>query len=255
MNGTFRIPWLYLLAISLTGLGIGFLVGLSASPVVNALIGGIVSLAAGVVSALCGVRLEKSEAKEAKDSPDIGNPNQAVPPQGNPSAFAAHVNPVPIAFLVISIVLGALLGLHARTREWFAESTDHLVAKWENSTGLTKKEIATRLFDSIYGTTKSEGKTSEEKPSGEKTGGTASPQAGVLFAASADKCKQLRRYHPENPGDAALLRLELEGLDPKLKELASKCKDEDLWVILDVLVCPNEHAADQRSPTPPSPSP
>ncbi len=78
MNKPFKIPWAYLLAISLTGLGIGFLVGLSASPVVNALIGGIVSLAAGVVSALCGVRLEKSEAK---DSPGNENPNPAIVPQ------------------------------------------------------------------------------------------------------------------------------------------------------------------------------
>jgi multisubunit Na+/H+ antiporter MnhC subunit len=92
-----KIPWTYLVATSVSGLGVGILVGLSASPVVNALITGIVSLAAGVVSALCGVLLEPREPNGETDE----TPRTAW-------FLPTHVNPVPIAFLVMSIVLGSL---------------------------------------------------------------------------------------------------------------------------------------------------
>lgn len=216
MHKPFKIPWQYLAAISSTGLGMGFLVGLSASPVVSALIGGIVSLAAGVVSALCGVRLDKGEGEE---SPAEESPNLAVASQKHGSAFTAHVNPLPIAFLVISIVLGSLVGLLARTQEWFAESTEHLVDKWQKSTGLSSEAIAVRLFASIYG----DGNAAE------------SPHAGVLFAVAEDHCRRLRQL------DTKDLRLELEALgNPNVKEFASKCNDEDLKLALDLLLCPEK---------------
>jgi len=226
MNQPFKIPWRDLLAIFVTGLGIGFLVGLSASLVVNALIGGIVSLAAGVVSALCGVRLEKSEPKAGEDA---GSP-------GGVSFFSGQVSPVPIAVLVISIVLGSLLGLQARTREWFAESPEHLVKKWHKSTGLNEQDIAKILFNSIYGGGKGGAKSEEEK------GSEAKPlAAGVLFAVSADQCERLHHYLD----DPDRLRLQLEGLGyANIKEFAIKCKEnEDLTLAFNLLICPEK---DQR---------
>jgi hypothetical protein len=226
MNQSFKIPPSHFVAIFASGLGIGFLVGLSASPVVSALIGGIVSLAAGVVSALCGVRLEKSEPPPGEKL------NQAVGSQGkgNGSAFTAHVTPLPIAFLVISIVLGSLLGLRARTQEWFAESPEHLSDKWQKSTGLTKEQIAVRLFNSIYGVGKGEAKSEEGKES------EAKPiAAGVLFAVAAEECKRLRSL------DAKDLRLEVQALGPNIKQFALQCKsDEDLKLAFDLLICPEK---------------
>ena len=230
MNKRFKIPWPYLVAIFISGLCIGFLVGLSASPVVNALIGGIVSLAAGVVSALCGVRLEKTEPN---DSPAGEGQNKGSESLSRSSAFSAQVSPVPIAFLIVSIVLGSLLGLTARTQEWFAESSEHLAAKWQKSTGLTKEQIAIRLFDSIYMVGKGEAKSEEGKDSEAKP-----VSAGVLFAVAADECKRLRSL------DAKDLRLEIQALSPNLKQFAIQCKsDEDLKLAFDLLICPDK---DQR---------
>jgi hypothetical protein len=218
MNQTVKVPWQYLVAIFVTGLCIGFLVGLSASPVVNALIAGIVSLAAGVVGALCGVRLEKGEPKDS--------------PAGS-SAVSAQVSPVPIPFLIVSIVLGSLLGLQARTQEWFAESPEHLAKKWQKSTGLSEQDIAKRLFNSIYGGGKGEAKSEEDKSS------EAQPiAAGVLFAVSADQCERLRHYL-DNPDRS---RLQLEGLGyANIKEFATKCKEnEDLTLAFNLLICPEK---------------
>ena len=75
----FKTPRRHLLAIIVTGLGIGFLIGFSASSVVNSLIWGIVSLAAGVVSALCGVRLEKADG-DAGSSGSVSTLNGKVSP-------------------------------------------------------------------------------------------------------------------------------------------------------------------------------
>jgi hypothetical protein len=73
-----------------------------------------------MLSVLCWVRLDKSE----KASEEVGLPS----PAGG-TAFSGQVNLVPIAILVIAIVLGSLLGLRARTRQWLAELPEHHVKK------------------------------------------------------------------------------------------------------------------------------
>jgi multisubunit Na+/H+ antiporter MnhC subunit len=77
------------------------------------------SLTAGIVSALCGVRLEKSVAspKVEEDVRGQEDQNKDVAAEDNASTFSAQVNPVPIAFLIIAIVVGSLIGIQARTRE------------------------------------------------------------------------------------------------------------------------------------------
>jgi hypothetical protein len=219
-----KIPWSYLVAIFISGICIGFLVGVSASPVINGLIAGIVSLAAGVVSALCGVQLEKQTAA-----------GKAEQNQGGTSLFSGKVNPVPIAVLIAAIVIGSIVGLQARTQEWFAELPEHLAAKWQKSTGLTKEQIAQRLFDSIYGLEKQNGKAEGEKK-GEVEGKEVKPiSAGVLFAVAADECKRLRSL------DIKDLRLELQALSPNIKQFVLQCKsDDDLKLAFDLLICPEK---------------
>jgi hypothetical protein len=234
MGPHFKIPLKHLIAISISGLGIGFLVGLSASPVVNGLIAGIVSLAAGIVSALCGVRLETSKPSEASGAE---NQNLDVASQSSDSGSTTRVTPVPIAFLVVSIVLGSILGIGARTQEWFAESPDHLAEKWQKSTGLSKEIIAQRLFNAIYGFSKGGLKSEEtksEEPKSEEPKITLA--AGVLFSVPEDKCKRLRVVNSND------LRLELEGLGyANIKEFATRCKDdEDVKLAVDWLICPEK---------------
>jgi hypothetical protein len=215
MNQSFRISKSYFVAISVSGFGIGFLVGLSASPVVNALLAGILSLVAAVVGALCGIRIEKSkpEPKLGQD-PDAENKDQGSQLEWDTFPFAARVSPLPMAFLVIAIVAGSLVGLYARTHEWFAETPAHLVKKWQKSTDLSPEDIARRLFDSMYGTAKPEAKSEEPnnlkaisfligalaKSEEANTGAAASPHAGVLFAYSS---AQLASLDPSRLRDSA----------------------------------------------------
>jgi hypothetical protein len=233
-----KIPWTYLFATTLSGLGIGVLVGLSASPVVNVLITGVLSLVGGVISGLCGIRLQSD--KPAAEAGDAGEQKSAA------SVLPVGVTPVPIAFLVMSIVLGSLGGLYARTHEWFAEPPEHLAAKWQNATGLNKQEIARRLFDSMYTLGKAETRSDDgEKIPNDKTadapkGPGTNPLQGVLFAVSEDQCKRLRNDLTTN--DINRLRQDLKGIGyPKIKAFTEQCKDDaTLRLVVSVLICPTE---------------
>jgi hypothetical protein len=252
MNKRPIIPVSYFIAIGASGLGVGLLVGLSASPVVNALLAGILSLAAGVVGALCGVRLEQSKSDATLDENPSNDQDKDQGPrlEWTGSPFVARVSPVPMAFLVVAIVAGSLAGIYARTHEWFAESPEHLVKKWQKSTDLSPNDIARRLFDSIYGTAKVEAKSEEQKnvdalskvvgalvKLGEAKTNESNPvHSGILFAVEAKECKRLRSL------DVNDLRLELQALGPNIKDFALRCKsDEDIKLALDLLICPEAH--------------
>jgi hypothetical protein len=229
------IPWTYLLATTLSGLGIGVLVGLSASPVVNVLITGILSLVGGVISGLCGISLQSD--KPTAEASDAGEQQRAA------SVLPVGVTPVPIAFFVMSTVLGSLGGLYARTHEWFAESPEHMAAKWQNATGLNKQEIARRFFDSMYGLGKAETRSDDgEKTPNDKTADApgTNPHQGVLFAVSEDECQRLRNDLTTN--NINRLRQDLKGIgDPKIKAFTEQCKDDaTLRLVVSVLICPTE---------------
>lgn len=110
----------------LSGLGIGWLIGLSVSPVLYIVIAGSISLIAGVAGILSGL-----------------NHN------GNVSWKVGKTDPLPITFLVIGLAVGASLGVVARTNAWLGNNPSDIIQKWEKN-GLTKKEIAERLFDYLY---------------------------------------------------------------------------------------------------------
>jgi hypothetical protein len=232
------IPWTYLLATTLSGLGIGVLVGLSASPVVNVLITGILSLVGGVVSGLCGINLQSDKpAAEASEGEEQKSAASILP---------VGVTPVPIAFFVMSIVLGSLGGLYARTHEWFAESPEHMAAKWQKATGLNKQEIARRFFDSMYGLGKAETRSDDgEKTPNEKSADApnwpgTNPHQGVLFAVSEDECQRLRNDLATN--NMNRLRQDLKGIgDLKIKAFTEQCKDDaTLRLVVSVLICPTQ---------------
>jgi hypothetical protein len=205
----------FLIAIAVSGAGIGILVGLSASPVLNGVITGIVSLTAAVVSALCGISAPEGETGSGGKSTSL-------------TRSLASVSPVPLSLLILFVVLGAIAGIEARTREWFAESPKHFVQKWRG-TGLTDEQIVRQIFHSIYGTEKNGSKSTEEK--GNPIG------AGVLFAAPGDLCSRLRAF--ANKEDVERLRLELKGSGyPNVKKFAVDCRDtDDLLLAFETLIC------------------
>jgi len=85
------------LAVLVTGLGIGWLVGLSASPVVSGVIASLLGVAAGVVTAFRGVSAS--------------------------SAKSVLADARPVALLVVGVALGATVGLTARTHDLLSPPT------------------------------------------------------------------------------------------------------------------------------------
>jgi len=121
----------------LSGTAIGWLVGLSASPTIQLVITSILATVGGIVGTLAGIERTQTKADT----------------QGEPEApkhiKAVKITPVPMALLLIGLIPGSILGLKARTHEWFGADPDALIARW-NNTGLSKEEIAQRLFDQLY---------------------------------------------------------------------------------------------------------
>jgi len=135
-------------SVAITGLGIGWLVGLSVSPVISIVITSITGAAAAVITALSGLE-EKSKWS---------------------------VSPVPLALLVVGLSIGSGIGIRTRNLDWLGRNIAAEAAMWE-AAGLTldKAEIVERMFDNLYPT------------NGEQVGSTQRGTS-MLFAVSADEC-------------------------------------------------------------------
>ncbi len=143
----------------LIGAGVGWLVGLSVSPVVSIVLTSVMGTVAALVAALSGLDVE-----------------------GQSPRF--QVNPVPIAVLIVGIIAGSLLGLRARNANWLGYTLQQEVARWQTA-GLELHEsaILLRLFEREYPTAAGEPVT--------KTVPTPLGAGTYLFAVEAQECAQL----------------------------------------------------------------
>jgi hypothetical protein len=102
------------LALLLTGAGIGWLAGLSVSPVISVIITSITGAAAALVAALAGL--------DAKPDPAEGEmPLRKLP---------ANISPYPLAALIAGIVVGSIFGVRARNHHWLGSEISSEIAKW-----------------------------------------------------------------------------------------------------------------------------
>lgn len=163
------------LSLIIIGFGVGWLAGLSVSPVVSTIITSLVGVVITLISALSGLKaLETPSEKEKSHS-------------------RWQVDPVPIAFLVGGIVIGSIAGISARTQDWFGSDVQTDMQRWKKM-GMDEKIVRERLFDREYPPTKEVSKDSE--PAGTKQ--------TALFDEIYDECVHLRTFS----GDG--LREELE---------------------------------------------
>src|SRR6185312_9499924 len=88
---------LELCCVVVSGLGVGWLMGLSASPVLQGVLSVLLALTAGVTSVFTGIEVSKNEE------------SKPVRPT---------LTPLPTAILVISIVAGSAVGVAARSNQW-----------------------------------------------------------------------------------------------------------------------------------------
>jgi hypothetical protein len=184
----------------ITGFGVGWMVGLSVSPVVSIVITSVVGSVAGIVGGLSGLE-EQPKWK---------------------------INPWPIAFLLLGMVLGSVFGIQARTKDWFGTDISDEIAMWQaTDLEIPPEKIAEILFERTY------------PDDGAQSGSAASAEVQmasktVLFsgAVSADECESFQFLAGED------LRLELEtSTNDKMPQLAGMINDDDdlEWIIKEVL--------------------
>jgi hypothetical protein len=158
------------------GVGVGWLAGLSVSPVISNIITSVVAIAAAVVTALSGL-----DDKDGTQTTESGQPVTAT------AASKWKVNPWPLATLLVGPILGTSVGIWARTHDslgvdsWAESSTDlsSEVERWK-AAGMDPEVVVNRLFDRTF----PEGGI-EETPSGSNT--------TLLFddPGSPSECKRL----------------------------------------------------------------
>jgi len=220
-------------SLTLSGTAIGWLVGLSASPIVHLVITSVLATSAAIVGALAGLEPPRAQDAEAKQ------PDHAT------SRFR-KINPIPLALLLFGLMPGVALGLVARTHEWFGADPQRLVKQWSN-VGIDKSKIAERLFDNLYPRIVAKTNEVNDKPYGKKTDKkedeadskiTPSVHGGQLFAnVPPSECTLLMAaLSPED------LRRTMKGSSvAQIREFERRCKDNSsLQAAVDILICPQE---------------
>jgi hypothetical protein len=126
-------------ALVVTGFGIGWLAGLSVSPVVSIVITSVTGSVATIIAALSGV---KEEFLDADSSPTTLK------------RLLRAVTPVPLAWLVCGLIIGSIAGIGVRNYNWFGPTSATRLAqevdKW-TAYGLDEQVVARRLFEAQYG--------------------------------------------------------------------------------------------------------
>jgi hypothetical protein len=122
------------LCLLLSGVSVGWLIGLSVSPVVYTVIASLVAVIVSIASTLAGIKIANEDlSNEAPKSRKLN----------------VEVNPIPIAAALVGIAIGASIGIYGRTNGWLGPNAGRIAEQWQD-TGLDRKEIFKRLFDTLY---------------------------------------------------------------------------------------------------------
>jgi len=199
----------------LCGAGIGWLAGLSLSPVVETILTSLVSIVAGATTLAMGIRSEETKWK----------------------AVRGAVSPLPLLLLIIGICGGSVGGLYARSNSLFGQDPEHM-KKVLTAAGVPDKEanqyIQTYAVKWVFANltpTKKEEMPKDGKESKEPAPSTINPGVG-LYAAHAENCTTMLLMH------GAKLRGFLGSLhDPDIDKLLLLCKDDDALENLKKIYC------------------
>jgi hypothetical protein len=189
----------------LAGLSIGWLVGLSVSPVLQVVVGSI-------VAGICGI------AATARASGESSEHESATPYQG-----VATLSIAGAVLLSIGVAAGSSVGLLARTHDLFGAVEQQEVNRWLK-TGLPERAIYQRLFDHAYPpSVQPEAKSAGPTVNEVKSSTAADFHNGVLFSADIESevnCKTLITLSPDDARRALAL-----SPDARLRHFAASTKD------------------------------
>jgi hypothetical protein len=203
------------LSVVVSGFGIGWLMGVTTSPVVQIVVGALVSAVVGI-TAVANVIPGFSPLSRANDDDDS--------PRGSRTLRESTS-----ALLVVGILIGSASGIAVRTRNWLAPSPSEVIETW-SSRGLDRKVIAQRLFDQVYPGSPTEDVTKDEKKEPLKSDPKVG--TGVLFSLSVDECNSLRLRT-----GVALINELATSPNEKLKRLSKMTSDTKLLSELVELLC------------------
>ena len=233
------------LSLVLSGLSVGWLVGLSVSPVLHLIVESVVGITVAAVSVLVGIKvLPVSKGDEPSEGAE------EVPPI-NSKLPTLKIDLSPLALFTVSLAVGASLGVFARTNEFLGPRPDILLHRWKG-TGLNDTQLKSRLFDTLYPPEKEPSETSPKGKTDHGTGKTAdlgipkdpvqlsSPVhdqlAAGLFTTPVESCDLLRLKHGDD------LKTRLQAFAPDiLQQPIKQCQSEDCLNFAKELLCPNGH--------------
>jgi hypothetical protein len=120
------------LLMAASGLAVGWLVGMSVSPVIQ---GVIATLAAVITSAACVVPRRRRQPGAA--------PHQLPDPPPSPPV---RVSPPMAASLSVTLAIGATLSVYVRTHEWLAPNPTQLIKRWTDA-GFDNKYVVEHILN------------------------------------------------------------------------------------------------------------
>ena len=141
-------------AAAICGCGLGWLIGLSASPVLHLVVTAALSLAAGAVATLypTGDRtLGRHASQDPETAADQPTPAEAPVVQKPTIELDGDGDRrmTVVSALVAGVALAATVGVYARANDWLGVNPHAFIGRWR-STGLSDQAISRRLLDHLY---------------------------------------------------------------------------------------------------------
>ena len=214
------------LSLLVSGLCVGWMVGLSVSPILQTVLTSVLVVVTAVVSLLAGV---SATSPKGTDPP--------TPPAEAKSPLAIEVNPAPVMLLLVGIALGASFGLFARTNLLLGPNGNWLSGR----TGLTSQQIYSRAFSNVYPdpqpAEKKDAGGADKKDGGTKVTGSGAPGLNSLTVnIDEDVCIQLKRVPEADLASKVILLTN----DEKIKIFINqnKGKPEVIHSFVEEILCP-----------------
>ena len=205
------------------GTAIGWLVGLSVSPVVQGVITTVLALVATVVSALPAVQGNSGNSLDAERT-ESRNGNLV----SSRLALSARPPVLPLMLMLLGLALGSSCGIYARTHDLLTPKPASFAARW-GGTGVPADQLQRILLQELYPSFRDAAKP-QPSPIGKSDNGSI--HWTVLHALPAEDCLRLKAAR-----DASDLKTKLKMIFSSTKAQAAldSCPSEQLEKIRTVV--------------------
>jgi hypothetical protein len=224
------------LAIGAIGASVGFMTGLSLSPIVSVVIESLLAVLASALAVVMGINTATSPVTREDD---LGSVHRVVH-----AVSSRKVNLVPLSVVCILLALGTCLGITARTNAWFGARPQTFVNRWQGA-GYTDVELRRLLLQTTVTPSQATGGEGEntsgpdgqKKVHGSETSDRSAGAPGVYSTLAPDKCDELATL----TGDARKQVLEETVMfagEPKLVSRIEACKSSECLALVTEILCP-----------------